>query len=203
MADMTNEAVETAMETNDTAQNSTNENAETELTIEQQVQALTEQNQALMTEIAKLKKTSDKNASEAAKYKRQYRETLSAQEQASQDKAEKEAERQEQFEKLLRENKINKYMRQYMGLGYSEEQADKAATARADGDEDTLFKIQSEVQKQMLNSAKAEWMRTRPEVNAGTQQTVTAEQFAKMGITERTELKRKSPEIYEKLAHKK
>ena len=195
MADMTNEAVETAMETNDTAQNS-NENAETELTIEQQVQAL-------MTENAKLKKTSDKNASEAAKYKRQYRDTLSAQEQASQDKAEKEAERQEQFEKLLRENKINKYMRQYMGLGYSEAQAEKAATARADGDEDTLFKIQSEVQTQMLNSAKAEWMRTRPEVNAGTQQTVTAEQFAKMGITERTELKRKSPELYEKLAHKK
>ena len=203
MADMTtNEAVETAIDVNDTAQNS-NESAETELTIEQQVQALTEQNQALMTEIAKLKKTSDKNASEAAKYKRQYRETLSAQEQASQDKAEKEAERQEQFEKLLRENKINKYMRQYMGLGYTEAQAEKAATARADGDEDTLFKIQSEVQTQMLNSAKAEWMRTRPEVNAGTQQTVTAEQFAKMGITERTELKRKSPEIYEKLAHKK
>ena len=156
-----------------------------------------------MTEIAKLKKTSDKNATEAAKYKRQYRETLSAQEQASQDKAEKEAERQEQFEKLLRENKINKYMRQYMGLGYTEAQADKAATARADGDEDTLFTIQNEVQKQIVNAAKAEWMRTRPEVNAGTQQTVTAEQFAKMGITERTELKRKSPEIYEKLAHKK
>ena len=33
MAEMTNEAVETAMETNDTAQNS-NENAEAELTIE-------------------------------------------------------------------------------------------------------------------------------------------------------------------------
>lgn len=202
MAEMTNEAVETAVETSDTAQNS-NENTETELTIEQQVQKLTEQVQSLMTENAKLKKTSDKNASEAAKFKRQYRETLTAQEQASQDKAEKEAERQEQFEKLLRENKINKYTRQYMGLGYTEAQAEKAATAKADGDEDTLFTIQQEVQKALINAAKNEWMRTRPEVNAGTQQTVTAEQFAKMGITERTELKRKSPEIYDKLAHKK
>ena len=201
MAEMTNEAVETVVETNDTAQN--NEATEPELTIEQKVQTLTEQVQALMTENAKLKKTSDKNASEAAKYKRQYRETLTAQEQASQDKAEKEAERQEQFEKLLRENQMNKYMRQYTSLGYSEAQAEKAAAAKADGDEDTLFKIEADVQKALINAAKSEWMRTRPEVNAGTQQTVTAEQFAKMGITERTELKRKSPEVYTKLAHKK
>ena len=63
--------------------------------------------QELMTENAKLKKAQEKAASEAADYKKKYNATLSEKEKASLEKAEKEAEREERYQKLLRENEIN------------------------------------------------------------------------------------------------
>ena len=161
---------------------------------------LTAQNQALMTEVAKLKKASDKNASEAADYKKKYRETLSAQEQASIDKAEKEAEREEKYNQLLRENQISKYVRQYMKQGYSEELATKAAEAMYDGDTDALFNVQTEATTAIIKQKESEWLKSRPDVNAGTgTQGVTKEQFETMNMMQRSELRRKSPEVYEQL----
>ena len=57
-----------------------------------------------MTENAKLKKAQEKAASEAADYKKKYNATLSEKEKASIEKAEKEAEREERYQQLLREN---------------------------------------------------------------------------------------------------
>lgn len=185
-----------------TAQVETTETADVEVSVDEQIRTLNEQNQQLMNEIAKLKKASDKNASEAAKYKRQYRETLSAQEQASQDKAEKEAEREAYIQSIVRENQMNKYVRQYMSLGYSAELAEKAATARADGDEDALLKIQQDAQTAIINAERAKWLKSRPDVSTGTTTTVTTEQFANMGIIERSKLKRESPDTYAQLARK-
>lgn len=124
--------------------------------------------QELMVEMAKLKKAQEKAASEAAEYKRKYQATLSEKEQASLEKAEKEAEREEQFNQLMRENRINKLEKNFVLLGYSEEQANKAATAQYDGDTDTLFRIQDEVQKAKIKEAEAEWLKSRPPVNTGT-----------------------------------
>lgn len=126
-----------------------------------------EQIQALMVENAKLKKAQEKAASEAANYKKKYNATLSEKEKASLEKAEKEAEREEQYQSLLRENKINKLEKNFVLLGYSDEQANKAATAQYDGDTETLFKIQSEVQQAIVKQKETEWLKSRPEPNAG------------------------------------
>ena len=183
-------AEETKVEKNDT----------NEVDVAAKLAELTAQNQALMTEVAKLKKASDKNASEAADYKKKYRETLSAQEQASIDKAEKEAERDEKYNQLLRENQINKYVRQYMKQGYSEELATKAAEAMYDGDTDALFNVQTEATTAIIKQKESEWLKSRPDVNAGTgTQGVTKEQFETMNMMQRSELRRKSPEVYERL----
>ncbi|MCP6003230.1 hypothetical protein NL386_37360, partial [Klebsiella pneumoniae] len=64
--------------------------------------------QELMTQLAKLKRANDKLSSESAEWKKKYQATLSEQEKASEEKAEREAEREEQYQKLLRENTINK-----------------------------------------------------------------------------------------------
>ena len=185
-------AEETKVEKNDT----------NEVDVAAKLAELTAQNQALMTEVAKLKKASDKNASEAADYKKKYRETLSAQEQASIDKAEKEAEREEKYNQLLRENQISKYVRQYMKQGYSEELATKAAEAMYDGDTDALFKAQTEATSAIIKAKENEWLKSRPDVPAGTgSSTITKEQFRNMGLVERTELRRKNPDLYDKLAH--
>ena len=183
-------AEETKVEKNDT----------NEVDVAAKLAELTAQNQALMTEVAKLKKASDKNASEAADYKKKYRETLSAQEQASIDKAEKEAERDEKYNQLLRENQINKYVRQYMKQGYSEELATKAAEAMYDGDTDALFNVQTEATTAIIKKKESEWLKSRPDVNAGTgTQGVTKEQFEAMNMMQRSELRKKSPEVYERL----
>lgn len=126
-----------------------------------------EQIQALMVENAKLKKAQEKAASEAADYKKKYNATLSEKEKASLEKAEKEAEREAQYQSLLRENQINKLAKNFVLLGYSDEQANTAAAAQYDGDTETLFKIQSDVQQALVKKKEAEWIKSRPEPNAG------------------------------------
>lgn len=126
-----------------------------------------EQIQLLMIENAKLKKAQEKAASEAADYKKKYNATLSEKEKASLEKAEREAEREQQFQELLRENSINKLEKNFVLLGYTDEQAKKAATAQYDGDTESLFKIQSEVQQALVKAKEAEWLKSRPEPNAG------------------------------------
>lgn len=123
--------------------------------------------QDLMIEIAKLKRGLDKAASEAADYKKKYNATLSEKEQADLEKAEREAEKEEKYNQLLRENSINKLEKNFVLLGYNEEQANKAATAQYDGNTDELFKIQSEVQQTLIKAKEAEWIKNRPLVNSG------------------------------------
>lgn len=135
-------------------------NQEPEITSEERLQQL-------MVENAKLKKSFDKASSEAADYKKKYNSTLSDVEKASQEKAEKEAEREEEFSKLLRESKVNKLAKNFMELGYPADKATEAAEAQHDGDTDALFKIQSEVQQTLLKQKEAEWLKSRPPVNTG------------------------------------
>ena len=158
-----------------------------------------EQIQALMLENAKLKKLQEKAASEAADYKKKYNATLTDAQKAAQEKAEKEAERQEQFDKLLKENSVNKLSKNFLKLGYPEDKAEEAANAQYDGDTETLFRIQSEVQESLIKQKEAEWLKSRPVVTTGAgdeKTTVTREQFNKMGYSKRVEFKQKYPETY-------
>ena len=176
---------------------------ETQVQAEQKEQELSveEQLQQLRLENARLKRATDRATSEAANFKKQLREKQTTDEIAAQEKADREAEREEQFNALLRENKITKLEKQFLALGYNAENATKAATAQYDGDMDTLFKIQSEVQASMIRAKEAEWIKNRPEVNAGAggeKTSVTKEQFDKMGYKEIVEFKNKYPETYKK-----
>lgn len=123
--------------------------------------------QQMMVENAKLKKAFDKSASEAAEWKKKYNATLTEKEQMDQEKAEKEAEREEMFEQLKRENTINKNEKNYLALGYPPEMANKAAVAQADNDFDTLYKLQQDVMSQKLKDQEAEWLKNRPDFSAG------------------------------------
>lgn len=133
---------------------------------EQQLSA-EEQLQQLMVENIKLKKAQEKAASEAADYKKKYNATLTDKQKADQEKAEKEAEREEQFNKLLKENTVTKYEKNFLALGYPEDLANKAAVAQYDGDTESLFKIQSDFQQKLIKEREAEWLKNRPDVQAG------------------------------------
>ena len=158
-----------------------------------------EQLQQALVEIEKLKRAQEKAASDAADWKKKYNATLTDAQKAAQEKAEKEAERQEQFDKLLKENTVNKLSKNFLKLGYPEDKAEEAANAQYDGDTETLFRIQSEVQESLIKQKEAEWLKSRPPVTTGAgdeRTTVTREQFNKMGYSKRVEFKQKYPETY-------
>ena len=140
---------------------------------------LAEQVAQLRVENAKIKKAMDKAASEAANYKKQLREKQSAEEIALQEKAEKEAEREEAFQKLLKENTVAKYEKNFLALGYSEELAEKAANAQYDGDTEELFKIQQNFQNALLKQKETEWAKSRPNPPAGNEENEPEDAFLK------------------------
>ena len=159
--------------------------------------SLAEQVAQLKVQNAKLKKANDKATSEAASYKKQLREKQTAEEIALQEKAEKEAEREEQFQKLLRENTITKFEKNFLALGYPADLAAKAATAQCDNDTDELFSIQQTFIEAKEKAMKADWMKSMPNPPAGNDDCpVSKEQFRKMKYSERVALKQKYPEMY-------
>lgn len=103
--------------------------------------------QDLMNQIAVLKRSLDKATSEAAEYKRQYRATLSEQEKASQEKAEAQAAETERVKALERRVGISDFKDQYISLGYTPEDALKAATYQYDGDTESLFALQKGIRE--------------------------------------------------------
>ncbi|RKI36309.1 hypothetical protein D7V86_24510 [bacterium D16-51] len=141
--------------------------------------SLAEQLAELRVQNAKMKKAMDKAASDAAKYKKQLREKQSVEEIALQEKAEKEAEREEAFQKLLKENTVTKFEKNFLALGYSEELAAKAANAQYDNDTEELFKIQQDFQNALLRQKEAEWAKSRPNPPAGNSEDGTEDAFLK------------------------
>ena len=123
--------------------------------------------QALMVEVAKLKRAQEKAASEAAEYKKKWKESLSVQEQASMEKAEKEAAEAERVKMLERKVAVSEYTENYLDLGYPKELAKKAAEAQADSDNDTLLEIQKQVQEISRKKWEEEFLKSRPEIVTG------------------------------------
>jgi uncharacterized protein YaiL (DUF2058 family) len=136
------------------------ETTEPQLTPEEQVAQL-------MAKVKSLESKSDKSASDAAEWKKKYRETLDSKAQLDLEKAEREAAFQAEFESLKRENTINKMAKSFIGMGYSEDQAIKAATAQIDNDTDELFRIQQAFLTARDKAKEAEWMKKMPVPPAG------------------------------------
>lgn len=151
-----------------TAQEQGEESYESSSNDEQEQQpSVEEQLQQALIENAKLKKEKDRASTEAADYKKKYNATLTDAQKAAQEKATKEAEREEKYNQLLKENTVNKLEKKFLALGYPEEKANQAAIAQYDNDTDTLFKIQGEMQQAAVKKAEAEWLKNRPAVNTG------------------------------------
>ena len=164
MADTTNEVKDTT-----TMDTTANQNPEPAVPASDKKEEKPEPTvQELMVEIAKLRREKDKNASEAADWKKKFRETQSAEEKASAEKAEREAQRQAEYEALVRKNQIHDLTENFMDQGYSKELARKAATSWVDNDKDTLLECQKQFNAQLIASEQEKWIASRPEINAGT-----------------------------------
>lgn len=128
--------------------------------------------QDLMNQIASLKRAVDKASGEASEYKKKWRETLSASEQASQEKAEAAALEAERVKGLERQVALYGLEKQFARLGYSAEDATKAANFQYDGDTDSLFRLQEGIQKareaELRKSIEAEIYKNIPDPKQGT-----------------------------------
>lgn len=129
--------------------------------------SLEEQLQQMRIENAKLKKAQEDAATDASNWKKKYNATLSDAEKLAQEKADKEAEKDAELNRLRRESAVSKFEKNFLTLGYSQELAQKAAEAQFDGDTDTLFLVQSQAQEAILKAKESEWYKNRPEVNTG------------------------------------
>lgn len=146
------------------------------------------------------KNASDKASSEAAAYKKQLRSKQTAEEQEAEAKAEAEKLQTEKFESMSKELNHIKAVNAYQKTISDDKSIEALIDAVADADHSMIASvIENEVQRR-VKSEKAEWLKSRPPVNAGfgEDSAITQEQFNKMNYHERVEFKNKNPELYKK-----
>lgn len=93
-------------------------------------------------EIERLTTALSKSNSEAASYKKQLREKMSADEIKAKEEADKMEELQSKYDALLKESTISKYKARFLALGYEDALATEAAEAMANGDTEKVFAAQ-------------------------------------------------------------
>lgn len=158
--------------------------------------------QELLTEIAKLKRAVDKNASEAKEWKEKYRSTMSEKEVMDAEKAEAEAKRAEEFEQMKKTIQIHDLTENFMDLGYPKDLAKKSATAQVEGDTQALLGFQKQFQESQKKTWEADFLASRPDINIGggsNTDTYTKEQFENMTLIEKSKLKRENEAEYNRL----
>lgn len=152
----------------------------------------------------KYKNVIDKSRSENNELQKQLRARMSVDEQAEIDRKEAEEQQKEYIASLEKFKSVAEAKARYALQGMDQDMAEQAAQAEINGDMDALASIQKKYTELALKKAEAEWIKSRPQVNAGGSGSisVTQEQFEKMGMIERTKLFNEHPDVYNALIHK-
>lgn len=119
------------------------------------------------TEITKLKTALSKANSEAAEWKRQFRDKQTEQERAEAERAEAEKAMQEELASLRRGKVVDEYAKQCMGMGYDAALAAECAEAMADGKFNTVFEIQKRFMEAKTREIEAAALNKQPGLSAG------------------------------------
>lgn len=151
-----------------------NKNIETPETPQPEQTDLQKQIAEYEKQIKNLKATLSERNSEAANRKREaeewkskYTSTLSEQEQLEAKRREAEEATARELAELKRDSTISKYKAKYLSMGYSEELATSSAEARADGNDEILFKNEAAFAQQITENAKAEYLKGQPSISSG------------------------------------
>ncbi len=151
-------------------------------------------------EIERLKSALAKSNSEAADFKKQLRETMSAEEVKAKEDAEKFADLQSKYDALLRESDISKNKARLLALGYEEALAAEVAEAMVEGDTDKVFAAQKKHLDSVEKKIREDALKNTPKPTGGNgENTITKEQLRKMSVQERYDFSVAHPEEYKKL----
>lgn len=139
----------------------------------------------------------DKAASEAAAYKKQLREKLSADEQAQAERDEAFKTMQTELETLRIEKAIDLATKKWMGLGYSEALATETAKAMVSGDTEKVFANHAKFIAEKEKSLRAQMLKETPTPPAGEgNKGMTKEEFRKLTLPEKAAFAKEQPERY-------
>ena len=151
-------------------------------------------------EIERLKNALSKSNSEAADYKKQLREKMSADERKTREDAERLEELQAKYDALVRESTVSKNKARLLALGYDDALATETAEAMASGDLDKVFTNQKRHQDAVEKRIREEVLTSTPRPTGGEgSKTITKEAFSKMPLNEQYKFAKEHPEEYKKL----
>ena len=148
-------------------------------------------------EIERLTKALSKSNSEAAEYKRQLREKSTDEEAKAREDAERMEDLQSKYDALLRESTVSKHKARFLALGYEESLATETAEAMVSGDTEKVFAAQKKHLDSVEKKIREDALKGTPRPTGGnSSETITKEQFDKMGYSERLKVYQDNPDIY-------
>lgn len=151
-------------------------------------------------EVEKLKRDLSKSNSEAADYKRQLREKMSADEIKAKEDSDKMVELQSKYDALLKESEISKNKARLLALGYEDKLATETAEAIVSGEIDKVFTNQKKHLDSVEKKIREEVLTSTPRPTGGNgSETMTLEKFRKMPIEEQFKFSKEHPEEYKTL----
>ena len=118
-------------------------------------------------EIDKLKAALSKSNSEAADYKKQLREKMTADEIKAKEDAEKQEKLQSDYDALLKKVTISENKAQFLALGYEDALAEETAQAMADGDMAKVFANQKKHQEAVEKKIREDVLNDIPKPTGG------------------------------------
>lgn len=171
------------------------------MSIEEMLTIEIDEPKADTTEYDKLKKRFDEVASEAAKYKKEARATMTEAEQKALADAEALAKITQERDELLKDKKVSESEKSLLAIGYDEKLAKEVAEALYSGDTATVLAAQAkfiEIQKKeaLANAVKDT---PAPPVDNGNGVAMTKEKLQAMSVQDRLEFSEKNPEEYRKI----
>lgn len=151
-------------------------------------------------EIDRLKNALSKSNSEAAGYKKQLHEKMSAEEVKAKEDADKIEELIKERDALLREKTVAGYKAKYLALGYDESLAGETAEAMANGETDKVFANHNKHLVNVEKKIRADVLKNTPKPEGGnSSETMTKEKFRKMTTAEQYKYSVDHPEEYKAL----
>lgn len=123
---------------------------------------------ALEEKEAKSKEAISKACTDAADWKRKYRETLDGAEREKQEQAERFADMEARLKAFEAKDRVNTYTQKLVGAGYPIEQASKMAAGLPDGIPDTFFEEQRAFLENTKQQLKTQALNSQPDLAKGT-----------------------------------
>ena len=134
-------------------------------------------------EVNKLKTALSKANSDAAEWKRQFREKQTEQERIESERKEREAAVEEELRTLRRDKTVSGYVANCLALGYDKDLALRAAEAMADNDAVTIMSCQQEFLETKTKELEEAALNKQPTITSGsppTAKVAEAEAYNKM-----------------------